>query len=73
MMSWLLTATRLLTAVKLPMQAAVLTYVGAAGLSGAVVVGGVMVTPAREVVEQAIEPAREFVQTRVPSNVCRHS
>src|SRR6266542_785355 len=75
-MSWLnvgnlLAAARgpLLVAAKGPLQAAALTYVGAAGLAGAALVGGVMVSPAREVVQQAMEPVGELVQTIVPMSL----
>src|SRR5689334_2247427 len=56
----------LLSAVRTPLQFAAMTYVGAAGLAGAAIVTGVMVTPAREQVQQALAPAAELVQSVVP-------
>jgi hypothetical protein len=58
-----------LSAAQLPIQATVLAYVGAGGLAGAAVVGGVMLSPAREVVEEAVAPARQFVESVVPMTV----
>ena len=49
-------AAKLLAAVQIPLQATLMTYAGAAGLAGVTVVTGVMLTPAREVVQEAIQP-----------------
>jgi hypothetical protein len=58
-----------LGAAQLPLQAAVLAYVGAGGLAGAAVVGGVMLSPVGEVVQEAVAPARQFVESVVPMGV----
>src|SRR5437879_3465789 len=58
-----------LTAAQLPLQTAVLAYVGAGGLAGAAVVGGVMLSPVGEVVQEAVAPARAFVESVVPMSV----
>src|SRR3979490_1366552 len=60
-------AAKLLAAVQIPLQATLITYAGAAGLAGVALVTGVMVTPAREVVQEAIQPVGEFVQSIMPS------
>ena len=57
------------SAARLPLQVAVLTYVGAGGLAGAAVVGGVMLSPVREVVQEAVAPARHFVESVMPMTV----
>ena len=58
-----------LSAAQLPLQAAVLAYVGAGGLAGAAIVGGVMLSPVGEVVQEAVAPARAFVESVVPMSV----
>src|SRR5689334_8939243 len=59
----------LLVAARGPFQIAAMAYIGAAGLAGTAVVTGVMLTPARQVVEEAITPAAELVQSLVPQTV----
>src|SRR5258708_32826593 len=44
-----------------------MTYIGASGLAGVAIVTGVMLTPAGQVVQEAIQPAREFAETIVPA------
>jgi hypothetical protein len=56
----------LLAAARTPLQVAALAYVGAAGLAGTAVVTGVLLTPARDAVQQAMAPAAELVQSIVP-------
>jgi len=63
--TWLALAA-LVAGARTPMQVAVLAYVGAAGLTGVTVVATLMLTPAGHVVQVAIEPARELVQTILP-------
>ena len=46
----------LLAGARTPMQVAVLAYVGAGGLAGVTVVGTIMLTPAGQAVQAAIEP-----------------
>jgi len=58
-----------LSAARLPLQAAILAYVGAGGLAGAAVVGGVMLSPVREAVQEAVAPARLFVESVMPQNM----
>src|SRR5437899_1198970 len=55
-----------LAAVRGPLQVAVLAYVGAGGLAGVAIVGGIMLSPAGGAVQQAIAPAAELVQNVVP-------
>ncbi len=55
-----------LRAAQLPLQAVVLAYIGAGGLAGAAIVGGVMLSPVGEVVQEAVAPARQFVESVVP-------
>src|SRR5712691_6442663 len=62
-------AAKLLAAVQIPLQATLITYAGAAGLAGVTLVTGVMLTPAREVVTEAIQPVGEFVQSVMPSTL----
>ncbi len=65
-MKFLLHVPAWLSAAQLPLQVAVLAYVGAGGLVGAAVVGGVMLTPVGEVVREAVAPAQQFVESVVP-------
>ena len=58
-----------LSAAQLPLQAVVLAYVGAGGLAGAAIVGGVMLSPVGVVVQEAVAPARAFVESVVPMSV----
>src|SRR6266516_737837 len=58
-----------LSAAQLPLQTAVLAYVGAGGLAGAAVVGGMLLSPVGEVVQEAVAPARAFVESVVPMSV----
>src|SRR5712691_11255969 len=62
-------AAKLLAAVQIPLQATLITYAGAAGLAGVTLVTGVMLTPAREVVQEAIQPVGEYVQNIIPSTL----
>ena len=55
-----------LAAARGPLQIAVLAYVGAGGLAGVAIVGGIMLSPAGGAVQQAIAPAAELVQNVVP-------
>jgi hypothetical protein len=55
---------QLFAAVRTPLQVALITYAAAAGLAGVTVVIGIMVTPARDMVQEAIQPARELVESR---------
>ncbi|HKB47340.1 MAG TPA: hypothetical protein VKC57_06565, partial [Ktedonobacterales bacterium] len=68
-MKFLLHVPAWLSAAQLPLQVVVLAYVGAGGLVGAAVVGGVMLSPARPLVEEAVAPARQFVESVVPMSV----
>ena len=58
----------LVAAVRTPLQVAVLTYIGAGGIAGVAAVSVVLLTPAGQVVQQAIEPARELVQNILPAD-----
>ena len=56
------------SAVQTPLKAALMTYVGVAGLAGVAVVVGIMVSPAREAVQEAIQPVLETLpQINIPS------
>jgi hypothetical protein len=50
-----------------PLHIATMAYIGAAGLAGAGIITGVMVTPVREGVQQAIAPAANLVESMVPT------
>ncbi|HEV7666281.1 MAG TPA: hypothetical protein VGQ62_22295 [Chloroflexota bacterium] len=52
----------LLSSVRTPLQLAAMTYVGAAGLGGLAVVTGIMLSPARDAVQEVIQPARDLVE-----------
>ncbi|HYY88024.1 MAG TPA: hypothetical protein VFA49_04450, partial [Chloroflexota bacterium] len=64
-MNWPLLLLRLLGAARVPLQAAVLAYVGAGGLAGIAVVGGLLATPAHEVVQEALAPAGRLVEEQI--------
>jgi hypothetical protein len=53
----------LLATARTSFQVAILTYVGAAGLAGVTIVAGLMIAPAREVVQEAVQPAYELARS----------
>ena len=55
-----------LAAVRTPVRLAVMTYVGAAGLIGLLIVGSLLVSPGGSIAQLASEPVRQLVQSIVP-------